>query len=104
MAESRDLTFAHAGERFEWDLAKAVRNLWSHGVGFQEAATAFADDDQLVMLDEAHSNEEDRSLLLGMSERFRLLPVAWTLRGDSIRIISARVATGRERRQYEQRD
>ena len=85
---------------FEWDSAKAALNVANHGVTFAEAATVFDDEDEITVPDDAHSDEEDRSFTLGWSAANRLLAVAWTMRGDVIRIISARPATPRERRRY----
>ncbi len=101
---ARDVLFEYHGEWFEWDGRKAALNVANHGITFEEAATAFADPNQLVDLDEAHSYEEIRSLLVGRSAGGWLLLVAWTLRGDRIRLISARTATPTERRRYEERD
>ncbi len=86
--------------RFEWDPAKARRNLAKHGVSFEEAATVFADRLSLTTLDPDHSEDEDRYLLLGASYAARLVVVSHTHRGESVRIISARIASRRERREY----
>ncbi|MCI0589925.1 MAG: BrnT family toxin [Planctomycetes bacterium] len=88
--------------RFAWDARKAARNLRKHGVSFEEARTAFTDEGALVLPDPAHSGDEERFVLLGLSERLRLLVVVHTLRenGDTLRLVSARKATSRERRQY----
>lgn len=89
------------GYLFEWDTAKAKRNLGKHGVSFDEASTVFADPLALLMSDPDHSIEEERHVLLGMSNRSRLLVVAFAERPPRTRLISARRATRRERRQYE---
>lgn len=86
---------------FEWDPKKAAANFARHGVSFPEAVTAFADPWSITVPDLDHSLAEARFLLLGHSERDRLLVVAHTERGDSIRLISARLATRRERTTYE---
>lgn len=86
---------------FEWDPEKAKQNLARHGVSFEEASTAFSDPLSLTIFDPDHSAEEDRFVLLGASDKGRLLVVAHTDRDERIRIISARLATGRERRSYE---
>jgi uncharacterized DUF497 family protein len=86
--------------RFEWDPEKARRNLAKHGVSFEEAATAFADPLSITRFDPDHSEDEDRYLLLGATHAGRLVVVAHTDRRDNIRIISARLATRRERRTY----
>lgn len=87
---------------FEWDQAKASANLRKHGVSFEEAATVFADDSSLTIPDPDHSQVEPRFVLLGTSYRGKMLVVVHTERGDSIRIISARPASRRERQQYEE--
>ena len=88
--------------QFEWDPAKAAANLNSHHVGFREAAAVFEDPLSTTFPDEAHSEEEARFLTIGMSTRGQVLVVAHTERNDTIRIISARRATRREREFYEQ--
>lgn len=88
--------------RFEWDPAKAAGNLVKHGVSFEEASTVFADPLGRIADDPRHSTEEPRFVLLGQSERQRLLAVMYTERADTIRLISARGATPRERRAYEE--
>ena len=89
--------------RFTWDPAKAAANRRKHGIDFPEAATAFGDPLSLTVADPDHSEGEERYLLLGRSERDRLLVVVHVERaGDEIRLISARPATRRERRQYEE--
>lgn len=88
---------------FEWDARKAASNLKKHGVAFEEAVTAFDDDFSSTIGDPVHSVGEERSLLLGMSTRQHLLVVAHVEKGDRIRLISARLATRAERRDYEQR-
>lgn len=88
---------------FEWDARKAQANQRKHRVAFPEAATAFADPLSLTIPDPDHSSpEEARYILVGRSERGRLLVVAHAERGPTIRIISARPATRRERAQYEE--
>ena len=86
--------------RFEWDPGKALRNLGKHGVSFEEAASAFGDPLGLIVSDPRHSVEEERLVLLGLSRERRLLAVMFTERGDGVRLISARRATSRERRDY----
>ncbi len=88
---------------FEWDEAKAARNLQKHRVSFDEAATAFGDELALFFDDEFHSDDEPREWLLGYSGRNRLLIVSFVLRAPNrIRIISARGADRSERRKYEE--
>ena len=86
---------------FEWDPEKAERNVGRHGVTFGEATTVFGDPLELTIADVMHSEAEFRFLSLGRSAAGRLLVVAYTEREGRIRIISARVATPRERRDYE---
>ena len=88
--------------RFEWDPQKATRNLAKHGVPFEEAATVFGDPLGHITSDPRHSVSEERFVLLGFSRRQRLLAVMFAERAQAIRIISARRATPRERRDYEQ--
>ncbi|MCL7983175.1 MAG: BrnT family toxin [marine benthic group bacterium] len=87
---------------FEWDPDKAKANLAKHGVGFLEAATVLGDPLSLTIPDPNHSEGEQRFVSVGMSDRARLLVVAHTEWGERIRIISARRATRREQRAYEQ--
>lgn len=86
----------------EWDPQKAAENEQKHGVTFEEAASALADSLSLTIFDPDHSETEDRYLLLGVSSLNRLIVVSHTERDDRIRIISARIAHPRERRQYEE--
>ena len=85
---------------FEWDEEKAKENLEKHGIDFADAATAFEDMMALTMPDPA-SQEEERFVTLGTDALERLLVIAYTWREDRIRLISARKAVRRERRQYE---
>jgi uncharacterized protein len=87
---------------FEWDPAKAEANLRNHGISLAEASTAFHDPLSLTIPDPDHSGREERYLLLGNSTDGRLLVVAYTERGETIRIISARQPSQGERRQYEE--
>jgi len=87
---------------FEWDPQKAAKNLAKHGVSFQEAESVFGDALGRIVTDPRHSVNEERYVLLGVSRRQRLLAVMFTDRGEVIRLISARHATPRERRDYEQ--
>ena len=86
---------------FEWDPEKAEENLRSHGVAFTEAQTVFGDPLEVTIPDPDHSDGELRFLSLGRSEADRLLVVSYTERGSRVRVISAREATPRERRDYE---
>jgi uncharacterized DUF497 family protein len=89
---------------FSWDERKDRENQRKHGVSFEEAATAFADENARLKHDPDHSREEERFVLLGFSAKLRLLVVAHAYRQDGaqIRIVSARKATRNERRQYGQ--
>jgi len=88
--------------RFEWDPRKADANWIKHRIRFEEAATAFDDPDRLELFDREHSTRvETREILIGRSEKERLLFISFTQRPNRIRIISARHATGKERTFYE---
>jgi len=87
---------------FIWDPNKAESNQKKHGVTFEEAVTAFNDPYAMIMEDPAHSQQEERFLMLGLSEKYRVLVVVFVERvRDQLRIISARLATAHERRLYE---
>ena len=88
--------------RFEWDPTKAKTNLAKHRVSFEDAATVFGDVLSLTIPDPAHSLLEDRWITVGQSHQGKLLVVVHTERGDSIRVISARSASRRELKQYEE--
>ena len=85
---------------FEWDEGKAERNLIKHGVSFDEAKTVFDDLLYVDFYDPNHSENEDRYLIIGESERCRLLIVSYTERGNKSRLISARETTKTERETY----
>jgi uncharacterized DUF497 family protein len=85
---------------FEWDPEKAAANERKHGVTFGEASTVFGDPFARTRPDPLHSLAEERWVTLGQSDHGRLLVVIHTDRGEVIRIISERPATGRERRSY----
>ena len=87
---------------FEWDPKKAQENLKKHGVGFDEALTVFGDWSARVFDDPKHRPGEAREIIIGYSQRQRLLLVSFTERAPRVRIISARKATKRERQGYEQ--
>ena len=87
---------------FEWDENKAKTNLTKHGVSFEEASTVLGDPLSLTFPDPAHSQAEDRFIILGLSHQRKLLVVVHTERGDNIRVISARRASRKERRNYEE--
>ena len=87
---------------FEWNKAKATSNLRKHGVSFEEARSVFFDEFALQFFDEAHSDDEERFIMLGRSIESRVLVVCHCERDSAniIRIISARKATKLERKYY----
>jgi uncharacterized protein len=87
---------------FEWDPGKAATNFAKHGIHFADAVTVLEDVLALTMLD-VHDEREERWITLGMDALGRILVVVYTWRGQAIRAISARPATSRERRQYEEK-
>ncbi len=90
--------------KFEWDPAKAARNIKKHGISFEDAQSVFYDELAIQFFDEPHSGGEDRFLMLGMSGNAQLLLVCHCEREDGavIRIISARKATKQEQSFYGQ--
>ena len=90
------------GIAFEWDRRKDSANQRKHGVGFTEASTVFDDLLSITIPDPDHAVDEDRFAIIGMSGNRRLLVVVHTVRGERIRLISARSATKHERRNYEE--
>ncbi len=88
--------------KIEWDPKKARANLRKHRVSFEEAATAMTDPMSATGIDPDHSITEDRYITFGISERGRLLVVAHTEEDETIRIISARLASKKERKIYEE--
>jgi len=85
----------------EWDPVKARLNSRKHGVSFADAVASLEDDGALTMLD-PHSAGEERWITMGLDALGRVLVVIYTWRGESARLISARKATPRERRRYEE--
>ena len=83
---------------FEWDSEKAAENLAKHGVSFDEAATVFFDPLSMTIPDPDHSVGEPRFITMGGSSSGRILAVAHTERGATIRLISARPASASERK------
>jgi uncharacterized DUF497 family protein len=88
--------------KFEWDENKAKINKRKHGITFEEATTAFADELSITIDDPLHSDDEDRLILIGKSQYFNTLVVVHVERKDILRIISARKATKKERKFYEE--
>ena len=87
--------------KFEWDIAKAAENLQKHGVSFEAAARAFEDALSATFPDPDHSRGEIRLITYGLGMDGKLLVVSHTERGGTIRLISARLATNKERKRYE---
>ncbi len=86
---------------FEWDEDKALINFRRHGISFQESKTIFNDPYALTIPDPEHSIMEERWIDIGVSAEFKVLYVVYTERRDAIRIISSRLATVKERKDYE---
>jgi len=87
--------------QFQWDAQKVSANRRKHGMTFEEAITVFGDPLAITISDLQHSRGEARWLTMGVSLSSRLLVVSYTERGNSVRVISARLATRRERSDYE---
>jgi uncharacterized DUF497 family protein len=90
------------GPVLRWNPEKARSNLRKHGVSFEEAAWVFRDVLSVTISDPLHSAEESRFVTIGRSARHRILVVVNSEVGETIRVISARLATRRERREYEE--
>jgi uncharacterized DUF497 family protein len=88
--------------QFDWDEQKARSNLRKHRISFDEAKTVFDDPLYVDFYDPDHSLDEHRYIIIGESERGRLLIVAYTAHADGIRIINARRVTETERQAYEE--
>ena len=89
--------------KFEWDSTKESTNIKKHGISFEEASSVFYDDFAVQFYDESHSElEEDRFLMLGVSNKAKMLMVCYCERqsGNRLRIISARKATKNEQKFY----
>lgn len=84
------------GHPVEWDDRKNEINIQKHGISFATAALVFSDEERIEYLDRLHSTEEDRYIVLGKVHK--VLFVVYTEREDASRLISARLATPRERR------
>ena len=87
---------------YEWDQNKAIANLQKHRVSFSEAATVFGDPLSITFPDPDHSIYESRFITIGLSSGSKIIILSHTDRGDNIRIISARKATRKEQRFYEE--
>ncbi len=90
--------------RFEWDVKKNLTNIAKHSISFEEAQTVFYDDEAIIISDPEHSIDEERFILLGFSSLAKLLVVCHCLRENEtvIRIISARKATKKETKAYDE--
>ncbi|MCD8118802.1 MAG: BrnT family toxin [Lachnospiraceae bacterium] len=88
--------------KFEWDEEKERLNIEKHGIDFRTAVQVFHDENRIEYFDKIHSIGEDRYITIGMiGERMIIITLVYTERVDVIRVISARVATKKERRFYE---
>ena len=87
--------------KFEFDQAKSISNLQKHGVSFEEGMSVFSDPLALTINDPVHSERERRFLTIRMSDRYRLVVVSHTERNEQVRLISVRLATRQERKEYE---
>lgn len=87
--------------RFEWDKNKAKRNATKHKVSFEEASTVFGDPLSITIEDQMHSSIEERFITMGSSFSGSLLVVVHCDKGDTVRIVSARAATRKEKKTYE---
>lgn len=88
--------------RFEWDARKSRGNIDKHGISFEEATTVFSDALSRTIPDPDHSDDEERSVTVGLSHRQRLLVVVHIDDGETVRVISARAATRNEREEHEE--
>lgn len=88
---------------FQWHNIKAKTNTKKHGITFEEAITCFYDPHQVAFYDPDHSDVEDREIMIAHSEKRRMLLVSYTIRDDVIRLISARIATKKEVKNYAKR-
>ena len=88
---------------FEWNRGKHLSNIRKHGITFKVAAKAFFDPKAVILDDEEHSQDEERFILIGMSERDKILTVCHCYRsdGDVVRIISARPPNKYEKQVYD---
>ncbi len=88
---------------FQWDDDKAASNYAKHGVGFEAARRVFKDPFAIEEIDDRENYGEERFILMGMASG-RLLVVVYAMRGEAIRIISARGAEPYERREYHEQN
>ena len=83
-------------------IKRGAANPSKHGVSFEEALTVFADPLARIFGDEEHSSDEPREIIIGHTTKQRLMVVCFTARGETLRLFSARRATRKERRDYEE--
>jgi uncharacterized DUF497 family protein len=97
-----DESYELQGQRFDWDRDKNLSNIEKHGISFKEAALTFFDPNAIMLADNVHSQNEERFLLIGFSEQYRLLTVChcYMENNDVVRIITARKATKSEEKIY----
>jgi hypothetical protein len=99
-----DEIFSLSERNFNWNKEKNLANIRKHGIPFKEAATVFLDTNATLILDEEHTNDEDRYIIIGMSKKLKMLMVCHCYRdednGEVIRLISARTATKQEQELY----
>jgi len=88
---------------FEWDEGNINKIFEKHGISTNEVEKVFLDPDQLVLDDIKHSQKEERFNIIGKDSSEDMLFIAFTIRGDKIRVISARIANAKERRLYEKK-
>lgn len=86
---------------FIWDKGNSSKNLIKHNITCQESEEIFSDESQSIIDDELHSKIEKRTLIIGKTFNNKLLLVIFTLRNNNIRIISARIASKKEKKLYE---
>lgn len=90
------------GYLFEWDHEKAKANLRKYKISFEEASTVFGDVRSITVHDPAYAHDEDRFVDIGLSGKLRILVVVYTERNGKVRVISARLATLKEQKVYEE--
>lgn len=88
-------------EGFIWDKGNSTKNLVKHNITCQESEEVFSDENQTIVNDEIHSQSEKRILIIGKTFGGKLLSVIFTVRNSSIRVISARTASKKEKKIYE---
>lgn len=96
-----DVSFINREVIFEWDNQKAIANLRKHDLSFESACEVFFDPFVVVLEDVEAAGDELREKLIGMTRDWRIVLVVYVMRADRVRLISAREATARERKQYE---